>query len=330
MESFQRILAAIDFSQGAPGTEARLNAAGAEAIPTSFWIASKAGGRLTFFTVLDIPHDGPFSAEDRSRILREADRAARQTLEELVRRARQQGIEAESRLAQGKASVEIVRQVLRNQHDLVIAGAAERDVRWQFLLGSAIMKVVHHCPCPVWVAKPQAEKRPRNILIASDLGEASEEVLRVGLSAASLVEGKVRLLHVVEDPLARIRGVGLVEERSLRYVDAARLHAERVLAEQLARFGEPAAREAEVHVVKGSRLADAAILEFVDQHQIDLLVMGTISRSGPRAVLVGNTAERLLPYVKCSLLAVKPKGFACPIAIGANDEEQFAAASLGA
>lgn len=325
MESFQSILAPIDLSRAELLGEERYDAAEAEPIPTALWAARKTGGRLTLFSALDVPHDGPLSADERSRVLGEAERAGLQSLERLVAYARQQGVEAETRLVHGKAWVEIVRQAVRHRHDLIIAGPAERLTPWRFLLGSTVMKVVHHCPCPVWVAKPRHETRPQNILIANDLGEASEEILRVGLSAASLVQGKVYLLHVVDDPLARVRGVGLIKESSFRYVEAARIHAERVLAEQLARSGEPAAAEVELHVVKGSRLADAAILEFVDQHRIDLLVMGTVSRSGPRAVLVGNTAERLLPYVSCSLLAVKPKGFASPIVTAADDDVQPAA-----
>jgi hypothetical protein len=30
--------------------------------------------------------------------------------------------------------------------------------------------------------------------------------------------------------------------------------------------------------------------------------------------MIGNTAERLLPEVRCSVLAVKPPDFICPIA----------------
>lgn len=44
-----------------------------------------------------------------------------------------------------------------------------------------------------------------------------------------------------------------------------------------------------------------------------LVVMGTIGRSGIRGMITGNTAERLLPRLHCSLLAVKPDGFQCPV-----------------
>ena len=41
----------------------------------------------------------------------------------------------------------------------------------------------------------------------------------------------------------------------------------------------------------------------------DLLVMGTISRTGIAGLVLGSTAERMLGLVDCSILAVKPRGF---------------------
>jgi hypothetical protein len=42
--------------------------------------------------------------------------------------------------------------------------------------------------------------------------------------------------------------------------------------------------------------------------------MGTIGRSGVPGLLIGNTAERMLSAVDCSILALKPEGFVSPVA----------------
>ncbi len=44
-----------------------------------------------------------------------------------------------------------------------------------------------------------------------------------------------------------------------------------------------------------------------------LLVMGTVCRTGVPGFFIGNTAERVLQHLDCSLLAVKPKGFETPV-----------------
>ena len=54
------------------------------------------------------------------------------------------------------------------------------------------------------------------------------------------------------------------------------------------------------------------ILAAVERRRPDLVVMGTVSREGVSGFLVGNTAERLLHRLDCSLLTVKPRGFVAP------------------
>ena len=52
------------------------------------------------------------------------------------------------------------------------------------------------------------------------------------------------------------------------------------------------------------------------EHRINLLVMGTVARGGVTAMVMGNTAERVLDNVDCSVIAVKPDGFVSPIQAG--------------
>jgi nucleotide-binding universal stress UspA family protein len=55
------------------------------------------------------------------------------------------------------------------------------------------------------------------------------------------------------------------------------------------------------------------IPDFVVAEGIDLIVMGTVARTGIAGLLIGNTAERLLRRLPCSVLAVKPDGFRSPV-----------------
>jgi len=55
------------------------------------------------------------------------------------------------------------------------------------------------------------------------------------------------------------------------------------------------------------------LVEKINQLQPDLVVMGTVGRTGISGLLIGNTAETILEQLTCSVLAVKPAGFVCPI-----------------
>jgi nucleotide-binding universal stress UspA family protein len=67
----------------------------------------------------------------------------------------------------------------------------------------------------------------------------------------------------------------------------------------------------EVHLLKGSP-ADV-VPELVTKRRIDLWVIGTVARTGVGAMIMGNTAERILDNVNSSVIAVKPTGFVSPI-----------------
>ena len=48
---------------------------------------------------------------------------------------------------------------------------------------------------------------------------------------------------------------------------------------------------------------------------MDLVVMGTVSRTGIPGLLIGDTAEVILNNLECSVLAVKPTGFVTPVTL---------------
>ena len=83
-------------------------------------------------------------------------------------------------------------------------------------------------------------------------------------------------------------------------------HADRLAASEL----NPPTQEAVRRAIWLSAQLSAKLTFF---SAIDLLVMDIIARSGISGALIGNTVERLLPHVFCSVLALKPDDFQCPI-----------------
>jgi len=67
-----------------------------------------------------------------------------------------------------------------------------------------------------------------------------------------------------------------------------------------------------VELVQGE--PEDAIARFVESHGIDIVVMGTVARTGIAGLVMGNTAERVLQRLRGSVLAVKPPGFKSPVA----------------
>lgn len=67
----------------------------------------------------------------------------------------------------------------------------------------------------------------------------------------------------------------------------------------------------QVHHVRGR--ADAMIPKVIADRDIDVLVMGTLGRTGIPGFIIGNTAENVVQKLECSLLALKPGGFVSPV-----------------
>jgi nucleotide-binding universal stress UspA family protein len=62
-----------------------------------------------------------------------------------------------------------------------------------------------------------------------------------------------------------------------------------------------------IHLVKGDPSKE--IPSMANVYNVDLIVMGTVARTGVPGFIIGNTAELILDQVRCSVLAIKPDGF---------------------
>ena len=67
------------------------------------------------------------------------------------------------------------------------------------------------------------------------------------------------------------------------------------------------------HLVQG--WARKEIPALAKRIEADLVVMGTVARTGVPGFIMGNTAETILNQIDCSVLAIKPPGFKTPVTL---------------
>ena len=70
---------------------------------------------------------------------------------------------------------------------------------------------------------------------------------------------------------------------------------------------------AQTYLVKGDARKEIPLL--AKKIGADLVVMGTVARTGIPGFIMGNTAETILNQINCSVLAVKPPGFITPVTL---------------
>lgn len=230
----------------------------------------------------------------------------KRALDAAVVRARAASVACELTVSDESAAAGIIRRVLRGDIDLVLSGKRNEPVHG-LRLGSVATKLLRYCPCPVWVVRPEGEALPARILAATDLSPVGERVLEAATFVADRCDAELHVVHSFQRPLA-IQMEG--DEASARFEKTQRSERRQRIQEQLAAAGYR--RPVEIHV--GRTSPTHAVLACDERIVPDLVVMGTVSRGGVAGLLVGNTAERLLARLDCSLLTVKPEDFVCPLA----------------
>ncbi len=305
------------------------------ALERAVTLAENNQGSLTVVDVtaritadIEMPEGGPNSADLQAAMVR----THLQGLENLIDPSRTR-IEIQTKVLVGTSFLEIIREVLRNGHDLVI----KIPETWNWLdrlFGSDDMHLLRKCPCPVWLIKPQVPQSYRRILAAVDVGDGypsaelesrralNQQILEM---ASSLALSDFAELHVVhaweaigESPM---RGAFMrtPEEEIIAYVEQVRRQREASLDALMHAVTSNVGQDTmdylkpQEHLVKG--WAREEIPALAKQIEADLVVMGTVARTGVPGFIMGNTAETILNQIDGSVLAIKPPGFVTPVTL---------------
>ncbi len=220
----------------------------------------------------------------------------------------------------GTPFIEVIRAVQRHGYDLLMKPARLAGGFAERLFGSSDMHLLRKCPCPVWIDRSDGTPSYKNILAAVDpIGHTGEGLNRFIMDlASSLAERENARLHVVH--VWRLVGESML--RSWRgQIPGAKLGSLLKVTERRHRDGlngllndyNMAADDENVHLLKGG--AAQIIATNAKELNIDLIVMGTVGRTGVSGLLIGNTAEDVLQTTQASVLTVKPEKFVSPIAL---------------
>jgi len=267
-----------------------------------------AASNEAFLWVVDVlpGRDRPWSTVGGHPESRQAVVTARlRELDLLVAPACRRGVAVRVKVLIGRPSAELIREVFRNEHDLVVLNAETEDGWPGPLFGRTDLHLLRECPCPVWLIRRDEDGPRGRILAAVDAGEdwseEQQESVRILELSASVAESDGSELRIVYC-LGHWTSYNLPR------------FAKNALGRHRHRMDELLAKCDLSRVRHDVRLERAAAVDVIAAlcEEIDVLVMGTIWRSGPAGVLIGDTAEDALARVDCSVLAVKPEGFRTP------------------
>jgi nucleotide-binding universal stress UspA family protein len=307
MKRFSRILIDVDASaEGHPGLDAALR------------VAAHCAATVK---IVDVLEDVPPGAREYLSPRLETDLVAhrREQLAAIAQRSTHAGVTTD--VLRGRPATALIREVLRSGQDLLVRSHGRTpDVRGK-QFGPIDMELLRHCPCPVWLAGSQNQPGAAPRILAAvhaNPDDAAEQmlnssILELALLMAELMGGRLSIIQTWTAFGETLLASHMPPHELKEYVESTRAREHEAFLALTQSFHDRLAADATMEFVKGE--AEDVIPKYVDAHEIDLVVMGTVARTGVVGLLIGNTAERVLQRVRVSVLATKPAGFKSPVTL---------------
>ena len=199
-------------------------------------------------------------------------------------------------------------EVEKNNYDLVVKYTKEEESLTSLIFTPMDWQLLRKCPTPMLVVRDDDWKHQRRILVAvnvsgdEDYHETFNKSL-VSLSidlADNLERGNIHLVSAYP-PTPINMAIDLPEFHTSEYTNGIR---GQYLINMKALRQSFGIDEDHTHVREG--FPEDVIPDVAKELEAELVVLGTLGRTGLSAALLGNTAEHVISKLSCNLLAIKP------------------------
>ena len=294
MLEIKLILCPIDFSESS-----------VRAYDHALSVAGHYHARVAALHVVDLSRHPSLGFAATAGLYDEASRAfyddAEGQLHKFVKHHTNSEIQPELSVQLGNAPDTILSFAQARNADVIVMGTHGQRGYDRLVLGSVTDRVMRTSPRPVLVVcKPPhestdgADERGHHIhhlsriLFCTDFSENSERALKYAISLTSEYDAELTLLHVLEK-VPR-------PARAAETIAAATEHLEKLI---------PADGRKTVKIATAVRIGKAyeQIIQFAQESQIDLAIMGVRGRGGLDLAIFGSTTYRVMQLGPCPVLA---------------------------
>jgi universal stress protein E len=315
MPPFQKILVSIDpFQELQPALEVACHLASLSDHPAA------SGGEVALHLVDNLRDLNlaarVFSSQWASEHQRLADDKIR-ALERLAIGLARRGFQVTTQLLRGGYSQQLRKAAEEFGADLIVRhakGALSTEVG---TLGATSARLLSRPPCPLWLVQGPQPTRIRKVLASIDANpddqpheELNRRILQRSRELTQRMGGDLTVAYAWDIYGGELLRGRLSEKDFEDILQRNRaLHVESY-DRQLAPFGLSVATPG-VRLVRGE--PTRVIPSLCNSESIDLLVCGTVARAGLSGWVIGNTADRMLRHVQCSILTL-PYDISAPAA----------------
>lgn len=226
-------------------------------------------------------------------------------LEQFSSHLRREGFSVETAVHWGKPVTQLMlTEVEKRAPDLVIKDVYAEPLVRRLLLTGQDYELLRRCPAPLMLVRQSGSNLPAHILAAVDPldenlrpHELNARILEAAEKYGMLCGASVDVVNVLEPvPLKAGSTYGFLMEEYRR-------NHERALQDLGEEYG---VEERHLYLLSGFTVD--VLADFVATRHIDLVIMGTVSRSRLERLEMGSVAEKLFAHLDCDVLALKAQG----------------------
>ncbi|HEY9052176.1 MAG TPA: universal stress protein [Gammaproteobacteria bacterium] len=290
--SNDKILVATDFSIHATA-----------AIERAAQVAAQTGSSLHLLHIvkLSLYHDFlEFIGSDRTGVLKGLRDSA---LTQLTKAAddikKRHTIDVTSEVREGRVTDEILDCARAHNAQLIVAGAHGVTEKKEKIIGSTVDRIIRNSTYNLLVVHAMPSKTYQHALIPVDFSGYSLPAIK--LTASLLPKAELRLFHAFESLYeGKLRTAGVDNDVISDYVKHARHEAAQNMELLIEETGLEKNRLISRTIEHGS--AQLTINDYINKHNIDLVVMGRHGRSHLEKLFLGSTTRHILSESSCDVL----------------------------
>lgn len=253
---------------------------------------------LSVLTVLQIPSANHHSYSTPNSMSESVDHeralaaAAFQRIEQMFEGA---NVKLRHVVREGHRGQTIINVAREQDADLVVVGARGHSTVRRLLLGSTSDYVATQAHCSVLVVRPtgiREDKRPIRIALGYVDSGPAEAALEEFRETSWGRQSDVHVVSVVSYVSAFLNEIVVDSEETKHAAEAA--------VEKAAAHLRNAAPSAKSHLVESDHIGEG-LVEFVEDHKCDLIVVGDTPHSVLGRVLLGSVSHFVLRHAPCSV-----------------------------
>ncbi|MBR9727280.1 universal stress protein UspE [Shewanella intestini] len=272
---------------------------------------------IAFLSIFDFSYEmtSILSHQEREAMRQGVIEQRKEWLIDILKRYKNRGVKLTPQVIWHNRPFEsVINFSIDNQIDLIVKSTHEHDKLKAVIFTPTDWHLLRKSPMPVLMVKEHDWPQNGNIICAINVaGDEDEQqhlnakIIKHAKNLASKFSATIHLVNGYPGTPVNL-AIELPDFDANTYNNTIRMQHEQRVQYVAQAYDIPIEN---CHVEEG--LPEDVIPDLAQRLDAELVILGTVGRTGFSAALIGNTAEHVIDSINCDLLAIKPDGYKSPL-----------------